>query len=73
MDRPIDIRRIEVIDDVTVEIMRKLGGVGRLRMLDRLSASGIDLMRARVRALHPELSDGEVRRQVREILNRDAD
>lgn len=70
MDRPIDIRRIEVIDNETVAIMRKLGGTGRLRMLDRLSASGLELMRARVRELHPQLNEAEVCRHVRETLTR---
>jgi hypothetical protein len=54
MDRIARIAKMEVIDDATANAMRRLSGVERLRMLDRMVYSGRDLMLARINAQHPD-------------------
>lgn len=61
---PIDPRRIEVIDDVSAAILRKMSGAERLDMGRRMFRS----MRAELvhflRTQHPEWSEEQVRREV---------
>lgn len=70
MDPRYDIHRIEVIDDLTVEAMRRLGGSARIRMASELSEDARALMAGRVRSENPALSAQEISREVaRRLLN----
>ncbi|HMN41418.1 MAG TPA: hypothetical protein PKE29_11280 [Phycisphaerales bacterium] len=64
MSRDCDIRRIEVIDDQTAEMLRRLGGEGRLRLMDELTEAGRELMAARVREQHPDWTAEQVAKEV---------
>jgi len=71
MTRDFDIRRIEVMDEASVEAMKRLGGTGRLRMLNELTRAGRLLMELRVKELHPDWTPDQVAREVSRRL-RDA-
>jgi hypothetical protein len=63
----------ELLDDEGVESLRRLGGTGRLRMLDELCAAGRALMVARCRDQHPDWPDhlvqAEVSRRIRDAVD----
>jgi hypothetical protein len=73
MDRAGVIRNIELMDDASVEAVRRLGGEGRLHMVDRLTAGLRELMAARAREQHPEMTEDEVQREVSRRIRDAAD
>jgi hypothetical protein len=68
-----DIRRIEVIDDASVAAMRRLGGVGRLRMMNELTRAGRALMAVRIRDQHPTWTGDQVRAELAKRVRDAAD
>jgi hypothetical protein len=73
MDRADVIRNIELMDDASVQAIRRLGGEGRLRMVDQLTAGVRELMAARAREQHPEMSEEQVQREVARRIRDAAD
>ena len=72
MDHIARIAEIEVIDDESAAVLRKLPGSKRLAMVDELVAFGRNLMRSRMRQLHPEWDELMIARAVaRNIANAD--
>lgn len=70
MARDFDIRRIEVIDDKSAEVFRRMGGVRRLELMEKLNRAGRAYMAANVRRQHPDWDEDQVRREVaRRILD----
>jgi hypothetical protein len=68
-----DIPPIDLPDDASVEALRRLGGQGRLRMLDQLCADGRALMVSRCRAQHPQWNDDQVQAEVSRRIRDAAD
>jgi len=56
-------RRIEVMDDVTAEIMRRKTPAEKLRMLDELWLFAANLVRSGLRADHPEWTRERLERE----------
>ncbi|MBX3375825.1 MAG: hypothetical protein KF678_02330 [Phycisphaeraceae bacterium] len=71
MSTDFDIQRIELMDDASVEAMKRLGGPGRLQMLNDLTMAGRLLMAARVKEQNPTWSSEQVAAEVARRL-RDA-
>ena len=51
---------IEVIDDQMADVLRAKSGAEKLAIADRMFRSARDLIRASVRAMHPDWSDEQV-------------
>lgn len=64
MDHIARIAHIEVIDDESAAVLRKIPGSKRLAMVDELIAFGRNLMRSRMRELHPDWDEGKIAREV---------
>lgn len=66
----IDPRRIEVMDDRTAEIMRRMTPAEKIAMLDELWDFSRSVVHGGVRAQHPELNDEQVQREVVRRMSR---
>lgn len=66
----LDPRRIEVMDDQTAEIMRRLTPQQKLTMLDELWLFGRSLTESGVRQQHPEWNEQEVQREIVRRMSR---
>ena len=61
---PIDPRRIEVMDDRTAEVMRRMTPEQKIQAIDELWEFGRALVEGGVRHMHPDWDDNQVRREV---------
>ena len=52
------------MDDWSIEAIRRMGGTGRLQMMNEMTRSAIKLMAARVRDQHNDWSEAHVRAEV---------
>lgn len=62
--RPVDPRKIEVIDDATAAMLRSKTVAEKLAMLDQMWVFARELVTAGVKDQHPEWSELQVRREV---------
>lgn len=60
----IDIRRIEVVDECMVPILRAKSGAERLQMIWSMFRFARQLVEASERSAHPEWDDGQIRKAV---------
>jgi hypothetical protein len=67
---PVDTAQIEVIDDLTAEIVRRMTPAQKMAMVDQLVRFGRGLMAAGVRADHPGWSANQIDREVARRLMR---
>ena len=66
----IDPRRIEVLDPIVAEILRRKTGTERVQMTVESNRSMRRRLEAQIRQLHPEWTDDEVRVEIaRRVLN----
>lgn len=61
---PLDPRRIEVIDDKTAEILRKMTPQERVERGLAMGEFGRTVIAARVRDIHPDWDEAKVRAEV---------
>ncbi len=71
-DPPFDPRRIEIIDDQMVEILRAKTGAERLRIAFGMWESARRMLTSMLTADHPDWGAEEVRREVARRLAHDA-
>ena len=64
---------IEVMDDAMAEVLRRMTGEQRLKIMLGLCRTGRKLVEANVRANHPDWDDSRVRRAVAERIAGGAD
>ncbi len=64
MARPIDPQRIEVIDDATAEMFRRMSGAERVAAGFAMFDFGSRVIEASVRGAHPDWDDAAVRAEV---------
>jgi hypothetical protein len=66
----IDPRRIEVLDAMVAEILRRKSGTERVQMTVESNRSMRRRLEAQIRQLHPNWTDDEVRAEIaRRVLN----
>ena len=70
-ESPLDPRRIEVIDDEMVEVLRAKTGAERLRIAFGMWESARRMLTSMLAADHPDWSTEEVRREVARRLAHD--
>lgn len=63
MERPFDPRRIEVIDDEMVAVLRAKTGAERLQIASRLFASARRMIASQLQAEHPDWNEGRVQEE----------
>ena len=59
---------IEVVDDATAEVLRRMTGAERLRIVDGLCLTARILAEANIRAEHPDWDHARVKRAVAETI-----
>lgn len=64
MEHEFDIRRIEILDDATVEMYRRLDGAARLQIAGQLFESAWNMITAGVRDRYPSWTEEQVRSEV---------
>lgn len=55
---------MEVITDEDAAVLRRLGGAGRLRLIDKLNRASRALIQSRVRSNHPDWSGARCEAEV---------
>ncbi len=60
----IDPRRIEVIDDASAEVMRRMSPAQKWEMTNRMYIQAREMLMCHLRGEHPEWTEGELREQV---------
>ncbi len=69
---PIDPRRIEVIDDATVEILRRMSPAIKLEMANRMVIQSREMLITMLRASHPDWPSSQLNAEVRRRVSRGA-
>lgn len=64
---------IEVIDEATAQMFRKMSGAQKLAMLDQMWQFAVTLTRAAVRQQHPDWNEPAVARETARRLSGDSD
>ena len=73
MDNRYDPRRIEVLDDAMVEVLRKKSPVERVALVLEANETMRLLLEAHFRDRHPEWDDGQISAAIAGRLLRDSD
>ncbi len=68
----IDPRRIEVIDDATAEVLRRMTPAQKLEMANQMVIQGREMIRSIVRSQNPGWPAERVEREVRRRMGRGA-
>lgn len=68
-DRPF---RMEVIDDTDAEVLRRMAPAARVAMIDEMHRFGRDILRSRIRELHPDWPESRREAEVSRRLLSDA-
>ncbi len=71
--RTLRILDIEMMDDMSVAAMKRIGPLGRLQLVDDITQSCLLLMQARARHQHPEWTPEQVQQAVAERVRCAAD
>ena len=69
MNQPLDPRRIEVLDDKSIEFLRAKSGIERLQLGISMGEDAARVLAAGVRDRSPRLTRQEVDREVARILS----
>lgn len=64
MKRPIDPRRIEVMDHAVADVLRKMQPFERLALAADAFETARQMVRAQVMRTHPEWSEEQIKREV---------
>lgn len=68
MNQPLDPRRIEVLDDESIRLLRAKSGVERLQLGISMGEDAARILAAGVRHRNPELTSRDVDHEVARIL-----
>jgi hypothetical protein len=71
--RPIDPRNIEVIDDRTAEILRRMSPTEKIQASSDMFEHAKTMIAASLRAFHPQWSEDEIRRETMKRFTRAAE
>ena len=63
---------VEVVDDAMAEVLRRKSGAERLQIADEMFRSAVGLIRASVRAAHPDWPAERVQREIARRISRGA-
>lgn len=69
---PLDPRRIEVIDDKTAEILRRMTPAQKLAQLDSMVSDAREMVTCVLRSQHPEWTPEQLRAEVRRRISHGA-
>jgi hypothetical protein len=63
-DGKIDTRRIEVIDDLSASVMRRMSPAKKIEMIDAMARQAWLIIESNVRSMHPDWPEPRVRQEI---------